>query len=76
MSSKKLLLPRWKALNEPLEKEMATSNSDQMGQDVNLHKRIAMGARLDGSSMGAKEQPKSSSSSKPKVGALMQAKKK
>lgn len=55
---------------------MATSNSDQMGQNVNLHKRIAMGARLDGSSMGAKEQPKSSSGSKPKVSALMQAKKK
>lgn len=55
---------------------MATSNGDQMGQDVNMHKRIAMGAKLDGSSLGAKEPAKSSSNSKPKVGALMQSKKK
>ena len=55
---------------------MATANSEQMGQDVNMHKRIAMGARLDGSSLGAKEPAKTSSNSRPKVGALQQAKKK
>jgi len=47
-----------------------------MGQDVNMHKRMAMGAKLDGSSLGAKEEAKSSSGSKPKMGALTQAKKK
>lgn len=32
---------------------MATSNNaGQTGQDVNYHKRIAMGANLDGSSLG------------------------
>ena len=55
---------------------MATNNAGQMGQDVNMHKRIAMGAKLDGSSLGAKEPSKSDSGGKPKVGALMQAKKK
>lgn len=55
---------------------MATNNAGQMGQDVNLHKRIAMGAKLDGSSLGAKEDRKPANASKPKVGALMQAKKK
>ena len=55
---------------------MATNNAGQMGQDVNMHKRMAMGAKLDGSSLGAKEGTKSSSNTKPKVGALMQAKKK
>jgi hypothetical protein len=55
---------------------MATNNAGQMGQETNLHKRLAMGAKLDGSSLGAKEPSKSDSGSKPKVGALMQAKKK
>lgn len=55
---------------------MATNNAGQMGQDVPYHKRIAMGAKLDGTSLGAKEESKPSSTPKPKVGALMQAKKK
>lgn len=55
---------------------MATANSNQMGQEVNMHKRIAMGVKLDGSSLGAKEPAKSNTGSKPKVGALQQAKKK
>ena len=55
---------------------MATNNAGQMGQDVNMHKRIAMGANLNGTSLGAKESAKTDSGNKPKVGALMQAKKK
>lgn len=55
---------------------MATSDQSQMGQDVPYHKRIAMGAKLDGSSMGAKEPAKSSSTPKRGGGALSQAKKK
>lgn len=47
-----------------------------MGQDVPYHKRIAMGAKLDGSSMGAKEPAKTSSPVKRGGGALSQAKKK
>lgn len=54
------------------------SNQEQMGQNVNYHKRIAMGAALDGSTLGSKDstaknaaQPKSSNG-----GALAQAKKK
>jgi len=55
---------------------MATENAGQTGQDVNMHKRMAMGAKLDGTSLGAKEPSKTDSGNKPKVGALMQAKKK
>tara|TARA_R110002126_G_scaffold180267_1_gene329091 strand:- start:87 stop:254 length:168 start_codon:yes stop_codon:yes gene_type:complete len=55
---------------------MATNNAGQMSQEVNMHKRMAMGAKLDGVSLGAKEEAKSSSGGKPKTGALAQAKKK
>lgn len=55
---------------------MATSDQSQMGQDVPYHKRIAMGAKLDGSSMGAKEPAKTGSAPKRGGGALSQAKKK
>ena len=53
------------------------SNQEQMGQDVNYHKRIAMGAKLDGSSLGAKEPARTSTPArKSGGGALAQAKKK
>lgn len=55
---------------------MATSDQSQMGQDVPYHKRIAMGAKLDGSSLGAKEPAKAASAPKRGGGALSQAKKK
>lgn len=55
---------------------MATSDQSQMGQDVPYHKRIAMGAKLDGSSLGAKEPAKTPSAPKRGGGALSQAKKK
>lgn len=55
---------------------MATNDSAQMGQDVPYHKRMAMGAKLDGTSMGAKEPAKSPSAPKRGGGALAQAKKK
>lgn len=54
-----------------------TSNQEQMGQDVNYHKRIAMGAALDGSSMGGKQPAKTAAPAKSSGrGALAQAKKK
>ena len=53
------------------------SNQEQMGQDVNYHKRIAMGAKLDGSSLGAKEPTRTPAPArKSGGGALAQAKKK
>ena len=55
---------------------MATSDQSQMGQDVPYHKRIAMGAKLDGTSLGSKEPAKTASSPKRGGGALAQAKKK
>ena len=55
---------------------MAQNDSAQMGQDVPYHKRIAMGAKLDGSSLGAKEPAKTPSAPKRGGGALAQAKKK
>lgn len=55
---------------------MAT-NQEQMGQDVNYHKRIAMGAALDGSSTGSKQPIKTSAPVKSsRGGALAQAKRK
>lgn len=57
---------------------MATSDQSQMGQDVNYHKRMAMGASLDGSSLGGKSPAPTRQSAKPRSGsgALAQAKKK
>ncbi|GEM_PF-2129815 len=53
------------------------SNQEQMGQDVNYHKRIAMGAALDGSTLGSKEPAKTPAPArKTGGGALAQAKKK
>lgn len=53
------------------------SNQEQMGQNVNYHKRIAMGAALDGSSMGGNQPAKSTAPAKSsRGGALAQAKKK
>jgi hypothetical protein len=52
------------------------SNQEQMSQNVNYHKRIAMGASLDGSTLGSKDAPKSSAPAKSGTGALAQAKKK
>ena len=53
------------------------SNQEQMGQDVPYHKRIAMGAKLDGSSLGAKEPVRTPAPArKSGGGALAQAKKK
>ena len=56
---------------------MAQSDQSQMGQDVNYHKRIAMGAALDGSSLGGKSPaPVQQPAKKPAgTGALAQAKK-
>jgi hypothetical protein len=36
---------------------MATSDKEQMGEDVRYHARMAMGAKLDGTSLKAKGQP-------------------
>ena len=56
---------------------MAQNDSAQMGQDVPYHKRIAMGAKLDGSALGGKEPTKSPTpASRGGGGALAQAKKK
>lgn len=54
------------------------SNQEQMGQNVNYHKRIAMGAALDGSTLGSKEPAKSTAPVRKSSGggALAQAKKK
>lgn len=56
---------------------MSTSDQEQMGINVPYHHRIAMGAKLDGTSLQAKgeQQPAKQSNSKP-AGALAQAKKK
>lgn len=51
---------------------MATSDQEQKSINVPQHKRIAMGEKLDGSSMQPKDQ---SNGSKPQ-GGLSQAKKK
>jgi len=59
---------------------MATSDAEQKSVNVPQHKRMAMGAPIQGSSMGgstgSESKSQSSSESKPRVGALMQAKKK
>jgi hypothetical protein len=54
------------------------SNQEQMGQDVNYHKRLAMGAKLDGSSLGSKEPARTAAPARRSSGggALAQAKKK
>jgi hypothetical protein len=36
---------------------MATSDKEQMGEDVRYHARMAMGAKLHGTSLKAKGQP-------------------
>lgn len=51
---------------------MATSDKEQMGQNVRQHKRMAMGEKLDGTSM----QPKGGSKTSKPAGGLAQAKKK
>jgi hypothetical protein len=52
---------------------MATSDQEQMSQQVPQHKRIAMGEKLDGSSM----QPKGGAKpAEKKAGGLASAKKK
>jgi len=53
---------------------MATSDQDQMGINVPYHKRLAMGAKLDGTSLQPKGQP-AKAAAKPQ-GGLSQAKKK
>lgn len=53
---------------------MATSDKEQQSINVPQHKRIAMGEKLDGSSLQPKGQ--STQSSQPKQGGLSQAKKK
>jgi hypothetical protein len=52
---------------------MGTSDQEQMGQFVRQHKRIAMGEKLSGSSMGTQGQSKTPEK---KSGGLAQAKKK
>ena len=42
---------------------MAVSDTEQMGEQVRYKKRLAMGAKLDGSSMQARGQQKQSQSS-------------
>ena len=51
---------------------MATSDNSQTGELVKQHKRMAMGVKLDGTSM----QPKGQSNSKPAGGLSALAKKK
>ena len=51
---------------------MATSDQEQKSELVPQHKRIAMGEKLDGTSM----QPKGGNAPTPKQGGLAQAKKK
>lgn len=51
---------------------MATSDQEQKSELVRQHKRIAMGEKLDGTSM----QPKGGNTQKPQQGGLAQAKKK
>jgi hypothetical protein len=53
---------------------MATSDQEQMGAGVPQHKRIAMGAKLNGTSLEPKGQPVKAPA-KPQ-GGLSQAKKK
>jgi hypothetical protein len=53
---------------------MATSDQEQKGINVPMHKRLAMGAKLDGTSLQAKGEGKTSGS-KP-VGGLSQVAKK
>ena len=36
---------------------MSTSDKEQMGEDVSYHTRLAMGAKLDGTSLKAKGSP-------------------
>ena len=55
---------------------MAQNDSAQMGQDVPYHKRIAMGVKLDGSTLGSKAPTKPSAPARRGGGALAQAKKK
>lgn len=59
---------------------MATSDAEQKGVNVSQHKRMAMGVPISGTSMsgstGGESKQRSPSGSKPRVGALMQAKKK
>jgi len=55
---------------------MATSDAEQKSVNVPQHKRMAMGAPIQGSSTGGTTSAPRSSESKPRVGALMQAKKK
>lgn len=52
---------------------MGTSDQEQMSQFVRQHKRIAMGEKLNGSSMGAQGSAKPTEK---KSGGLAQAKKK
>jgi hypothetical protein len=62
------------SLLQPKEVRMATSDQEQMGAGVPQHKRIAMGAKLDGSSLQPKGQPVKAPAKT--QGGLSQAKKK
>jgi hypothetical protein len=56
---------------------MSTSDQEQMSINVPMHKRIAQGAKLDGSSLQAKgESTPVKSAPKQSGGALAQARKK
>ena len=55
---------------------MGTSDKEQMGEDVRYHARLAMGAKLDGTSLKAKGQSAPVKSSGKPRGGLSHAKKK
>lgn len=55
---------------------MSTSDKQQMGEDVRYHARLAMGAKLDGTSLKAKGQPMPAKNTGKPASGLSQAKKK
>lgn len=55
---------------------MSVTDKEQMGEDVRYHARLAMGAKLDGTSLKAKGQPTPVKNTGKPAGGLSQAKKK
>ena len=54
---------------------MGTSDKEQMGEDVRYHARLAMGAKLDGTSLKAKGSEGSKQGNKKPSGGLASLKK-
>jgi hypothetical protein len=55
---------------------MSTSDKEQMGEDVRYHARLAMGAKLDGTSLKAKGQSMPTKNTGKPAGGLSHVKKK